>query len=451
MNVVDAHGRRPWHRLAALALVALIAGACTSSPTADTGVSVAAGSPWAGAFAAVALPAPVNSLTGVACPTESACWAVGSTVGGAGIPNGAVVIATTNGGATWKPQVIPPAAGYLSSIACADQHDCVAVGQAAQASNGQAVILATTDGGRAWQSRPVPPGLLDITTVSCSTDHQCIAVGDVAGGAVALSAASPTATWLQRGALPPAVDGATDVSCTDALHCWVTARRSPDVDHVAGLVALTTDGGSSWTALVSPPGVGYLTGIACRTASGGSSALPYGSTAPAGSAAVTTPGSAPTPTTSGGPPTPGATGSAPPTSAPPSSAPPTSAPPVGVPGAHCALVGTTSTTLGATRSGHGVILTTTNGGASWSGQPVPASVATLMDVTCTAVNSCVVVGSSVASSAQAGTVILSGPADSPWKSAAQVGASQPLTAVSCPSQSHCVVVGESISEHLVGS
>ena len=168
---------------------------------------------------------------------------MGSTVGGAGVPNGAAVIATTNGGAKWSSEVIPPAAGHLSDISCSDQRDCVAVGQAALSSNGQGVIIATVDGGRFWQSRPLPPGFLDITAIWCRSDHRCTAVGDVAGGAAALSSASATSAWVQRGMLPAGVSGTTDVSCPDDAHCWATARRSPDPDHVAGVVALTVDGG----------------------------------------------------------------------------------------------------------------------------------------------------------------------------------------------------------------
>jgi hypothetical protein len=74
----------------------------------------------------------------------------------------------------------------------------------------------------------------------------------------------------------------------------------------------------------------------------------------------------------------------------------------------------------------------------------------LADVSCTAIGSCVAVGDSVATSNQAGMVILSGTPSQPWKKPAVVGSPQPLTAVSCVSTSHCVAVGESFSEHLAG-
>ncbi len=419
--------------VAVSALIVLSAGACTFSSTAGPEPStIAAGSPWLGAFTAVLPPAPVNSMTAVDCPTDTSCWAVGSTVGGAGAPNGAAVIATTNGGESWTSQVIPPTAGYLSGISCSDQHDCVAVGQATLSSNGQGVVIATVNGGRSWQPRPTPPGFLDITAVSCRSDHRCIAVGDVAGGAAALSSASAGSAWVQRGTLPTGVSGATDVSCSDDAHCWVTARSSPDPDHVAGVVALTTDGGSTWTALSTPTGLGYLNGISCLSSGGGNAALPFAATS-----APTTAGQTGTPPTAPGTTAAGAAPAAP-------------VPTTGVAGAHCTVVGTTSNTLDTVRSGRGVILTTGNGGGEWSSRPVPASSASLVGVSCTGIDSCVMAGSSVSTSTQAGSVILTGPTGSQWKHVAEVDTPQPLTGVSCVSQSRCVVVGESISEHLVG-
>ena len=102
------------------------------------------------------------------------------------------------------------------------------------------------------------------------------------------------------------------------------------------------------------------------------------------------------------------------------------------------------------RSGQGVILTTDNGGATWTNQTVTAA-ASLMDVSCTGVGSCATVGSSVSSASDAGLAVLTGSPQHPWQRPAVVGAPQPLTGGSCHSSSQCVVVGESILEYLAGS
>jgi photosystem II stability/assembly factor-like uncharacterized protein len=103
-----------------------------------------------------------------------------------------------------------------------------------------------------------------------------------------------------------------------------------------------------------------------------------------------------------------------------------------------------------TRTGHGVILTTVDGGTSWTSQRVAPSAAALLGVSCTTVDACVAVGSAVGLEPHAGVAVLTGPTGHPWKKASAVFAPQALTGVSCTSASRCLMVGESISEHLVG-
>ena len=404
--------------------------ACTSSADQTAPPSTfGAGSPWLGSFASVALPAPVNSLTDLDCVNPMRCWAVGSTVGVAGAPNGAAIITTADGGIRWSAQVIPPTVGYLSAIACSDSRLCTAVGQADQTSDGQSVIIVTTDGGEVWTQAQIPPGVLDATAVACQPDHRCLAVGSTATGGVALVSASGGSTWTMEGALPSNITGANDISCSNDQTCWVVAQTAIDPDHVAGAVAVTTDGGSSWTTEVVPAGVGILNGVSCLTGQ------------PAGTGSLPTASTAPAPTGAGGAnPSSSATSTTAASSA-------TTTTPVGVAGITCTVVGTTATSLDAERSGQGVILTTGNGGATWTDQTL-ATAASLMDVSCTGIGSCVAVGTSVSSSTGAGLAVLTGSPQHPWQRPAVVGAPQPLTAVSCQSSSQCVVVGESILEYL---
>jgi hypothetical protein len=435
--------------VASTVLVVTVASGCTTgsspggiAPASTFGVD----SPWLGPFTPAALPALVNSLTALNCVSASLCWAVGSTVGSAGAPNGAAIIATTNGGTTWVSQTIPSTVGFLSGIACSDHKRCTAVGQATPTSDGQAVIIGTVDGGTVWTPEPTPPGILDLTAVICRASGRCVAIGSTASGVVALDSSTTGATWSQEGALPANTTGATDISCSDEQTCFVTAHAAVDLDHVTGTVAVSVDGGANWVALTMPTGIGYLNGISCLSGPvTGIGALPTTSVAPTTSLAA--PSSATTATTTAAPTTTAPTTTAPTTTAPTTTAAP---PPTGVAGANCTVVGTTASTLNGTRTGHGLLLTTENGGASWSVKPVSAASASLADVSCTAIGSCVAVGDSVATSNQAGMVILSGAPTQPWEKPAVVGAPLPLTAVSCVSSSRCVVVGESFSEHLAG-
>ena len=439
--------------MVAAVFVALSVAGCAAAESTPPPSTFGTDSPWLGTLSAVALPAPVNSLTSLDCASATRCWAVGSTVGGGGAPNGAAVISTTDGGIRWTTQVIPPTVGYLSGVACTDVIRCTAVGQASQASAGQAVIITTADGGVQWTQVPAPPGVLDLSTVSCLADGWCMAVGAAATGSVALVSTTSGTTWVQAGALPATMSGATFVSCTGDQRCWVTGHTAVASDHVVGALALTTDGGSNWAMIPTLPSSGSLNGVSCLTGPPtGSGAFPVPSTTSTTSPGVA-PGAATTASTvsTGTHPGPSSTTTVPPTTT--TTVPPTTTtttPLVGVPGVRCMVVGTTADSLNGARIGHGLLFTTDNGGATWSSQTVTAQAASLTGVSCTALGTCVTVGSSVLSAPQAGLMMVSGSPADPWKSPSVVSAPQPLTAVSCTSTSRCVAVGESISEHLAG-
>ncbi len=123
----------------------------------------------------------------------------------------------------------------------------------------------------------------------------------------------------------------------------------------------------------------------------------------------------------------------------------------GVPGFDCTVVGTTSTTVDATRTGHGLILSTMSGGSSWTAQRVPATAASFTDISCPTPGSCAAIGTSIATTPEAGLVVLTGNGTHPWKHTATVPVPQPLAAVSCASVGHCVMAGEAVSERLDAS
>jgi hypothetical protein len=189
---------------------------------------------------------------------------------------------------------------------------------------------------------------------------------------------------------------ATALACTDATHCWATAAQAVGVGHLIGVIAATADGGDPWSPQRVPVGTGALQGIDCtpRKASDGR--------------------------------------------------------PADGTGASCTAVGTTATVLSGARSGQGVVLTSADGGGTWTSDPVTPTSADLLGVSCTA-GPCVAVGTSVATTPQAGLVVLTAPGNRPaavWRTATLVPVALPLTGVDCVSLSACVVVGESVSARL---
>ena len=287
-----------------------------------------------------------------------------------------------------------------------------------QGQGNQGIAIVTNNGGSSWGPATVPTGIGDVTTVTCESDRRCMAIGSLSSGDVALVSTSAGATWSQAGTLSGGISGASGVSCVDAQHCWATGHTA------AGSVVSTANGGSSWTTLPIPTGSGSLNAVSCVT----------GPTDQAG----TVPGSAPS-------------GQVTVPTAPTSSAPPTtSSLPAGVPGVRCTVVGSTTSGQNLARTGHGLVFTTANGGATWNSQPTPASVAELFGVSCIADDTCVAVGSTVTSSSASGVLLFTGPTAKPWKGATTVTSPEPLLGVICSSASQCLSVGESVIQHLVG-
>jgi len=408
--------------LAAVLIGALLAG-CTPGParlsSGNTSVTLAtvpfkSGSPWSGSLVPVVPPKPVNSVTAVTCLTASKCWAVGSTVGSGGAPNGAALIATSNGGTSWIAQLIPPTTGYLADIACSTSSQCVAVGQG---QGNQGIAITTNNGGTSWGQATVPAGIGDVTAVTCESDRRCMAIGSLAAGDAALVSTSAGATWTQAGTLSGGTSGASGISCIDAQHCWVTGHT------LSGSVVSTSNGGVSWTTLPIPAGSGFLNSVSCVQGPADQAGAVPG-TAPSGQ--ITVPAA--------------------PTSSVPST---TSSLPAGQPGVRCTVVGTTANALNVARTGHGLVFTSSNGGATWTSQTTPASVAELFSVSCIADDTCAATGSMVASSPASGVLLFTGPTNKPWKGATTVTSPEPLLGVTCTSTSQCVSVGESIIQHLV--
>ena len=369
--------------------------ACGSTPssTPSSGSASSTSStlpaPWQGTLVASGLPAPVQSLQAVSCATALRCWAVGSSTATSAAPSGPVIVASTDAGTTWKVQPLPPGIGYLAGIACGTTRTCTAVGQAGGTGVGPGVILTTTNGGAAWVSQPVPTGTTDVTAVSCRPGLRCTALGTVAGRVTTLTPGGTGGAWAAGGPLPAAASVATSIACTDRLHCWATASDSTDPSHAVGSIDTSADGGATWTPQTLPAGTGAVNAVDCATATGSSGART------------------------------------------------------------CTAVGTTSTVLNGTRTGQGMVLTS-SGGATWTSDPVPAGVADLLDVSCGA-GPCVAVGATVGTAAQGGVVVLApatGGSASIWRRSATVAVALPLTGVSCVSLAACTVVGESVSARL---
>jgi hypothetical protein len=218
------------------------------------------------------------ALSGVSCPTQSLCVAVGSqdTV--------AVSQSPTGGAATWHvvnptapvepgkncseegaPGPPVPCANYLKgglgAVSCASPDLCVAVG-----SEGAVDVSDDPTGGAgAWSmtNANVAHGSpTHLTGVSCPSTSLCVAVsgqGSGSSGGKVLTSTDPTAGQWQVTQLASSLDF-RGVSCGTPSLCVAVARE--------GRVLVSTNptgGASAWKELGTPGGPGDLEGVACTS------------------------------------------------------------------------------------------------------------------------------------------------------------------------------------------
>jgi hypothetical protein len=208
-------------------------------------------------------------LSGVSCPTESLCVAVG------GLNTLAVSQAPTGGAAKWHvvgpPYPVGPGktcvegephcpepGGRLQAVSCASPSLCVAVSY-------EGFIYASTDptgGADAWSPTVINEGdgATHLTAVSCPSPSFCAAVSggsNNSNGGKVLTSANPTAGQWQVTQLGTPLD-LRGVSCGTPSLCVAVARE--------GRIFVSTNptgGASAWKEVGTPGGPGDLEGVAC--------------------------------------------------------------------------------------------------------------------------------------------------------------------------------------------
>jgi hypothetical protein len=206
-------------------------------------------------------------LSGVSCPTESLCVAVGGfdTLAFSQDPTGSVakwqVVTPEYPVGPGKTCVegeahCPTPGGRLQAVSCASQSFCVAVSE-------EGFIYVSTDptgGADAWKPTVVNEGsgATHMSSVSCPTSSFCAAVagGNNASGKI-LTSTNPAAAQWQAIQLGGGLD-LRGVSCGTPSLCVAVARE--------GRMFVSTNptgGASAWRDVGTPGGPGDLEGVSC--------------------------------------------------------------------------------------------------------------------------------------------------------------------------------------------
>jgi hypothetical protein len=272
------------------ASVCVAVGGYTDSSGNQQGLLLATrGSSWTATKAPLPAGAATNpnaDLPDVACPSASACVAVGSYTDSSGNQQG-LLLATR--GSSWTATKVPlpagaaaSAAASLSAVACPSVAACAAAGMYTNSSGrAQGLLLATR--GSSWTASRAPlPGSAPagwLASVACPSTATCAAAGDYAtsldvdnGLLLATRGSSWTATKapLPAGAAVNADANLPghDLACPSTSSCVAAGSYLGASGYTQGL--LLASRGSSWTATKAPlpagAKAGWLASVACPSA-----------------------------------------------------------------------------------------------------------------------------------------------------------------------------------------
>ena len=201
-------------------------------------------------------PGRAASLFGVSFPNATHGWAVG----GMG-----TILATTNGGVTWKRQVSGFEGGEsLEAVTFVDARHGWAVGGDGFAWGERSIILATSNGGATWKKQRSVRSNQTLTAIAFSDLRHGWAVGigrssSLWGSGVILATKDGGATWKAQNAGAAVGDGQLNsVAFADSIHGWAAGFNFSGNTPLSVILA-TSNGGATWKAQdVSGAGSGVL-------------------------------------------------------------------------------------------------------------------------------------------------------------------------------------------------
>lgn len=237
----------------------------------------ATASPWRFRTAALLPTTPGGGAPSVvACPAPTQCVA-----GGTNHDGEAVVTSAAERAGTWRwtgwDAVAPGHAAAVLGAACPTTSACVAVGD--EGTGALAVLGRRSALGWSWTLKatfaPSPGGVVRLVAVACPSPTQCVAVG-------VNSQAQSVATWVSISAsgwrwatlqvlpgAPSSADSAAAIACASRAVCWIVGTDAAG----QGVVVEATAQASGWTfsapEQLDPDGAGgtTLTGVGCPSPS----------------------------------------------------------------------------------------------------------------------------------------------------------------------------------------
>jgi photosystem II stability/assembly factor-like uncharacterized protein len=185
-----------------------------------------------------------GGFNGISCPTPNECVAVGADGSFGGVSS-----TSRDGGNSFVQGAMAAGAPALLAIDCPSATVCVAVGRGGS--------VRSSNAGRSWTSVSIASPNTTLLSVSCPTVHLCFSVGVSPGSngpfsGQLLSSADGGSTWASAN-LPASVGALGSVDCPSTTFCVA----------VGASIVVSTDGGTTWNVRGVNGGTGVLRSVSC--------------------------------------------------------------------------------------------------------------------------------------------------------------------------------------------
>lgn len=326
-------------------------------------------------------------LVSVVCSTPRNCVAIGTPSYGS--PLSPIAVRTADGGASWASTSTLSGIKKLYALTCASARTCVAVGGNPQGNGERGAVLRTLNGGSSWSLAPtLPKGVGRLVGISCPTKFFCMAVGvnTAISRAIAVTSNDAGKSWSTV-VVPRSEEQLNLVTCTTRRSCIAEGQMEATIGDPSGgsrlSIITTTNAGSTWKQR------------SIATDSTAPLGIPYfsGLTCPSDT--------------------------------------------------HCHLVGRATPPDG---SPSGVILSSSDRGASWTNQALPPGTTMLNAISCGSATQCAVAGGGIGGRGGISRELLTtSDGGQTWTSRMVPSSAVGLDGVSCPSTTSCIAVGYDLS------
>jgi len=218
---------------------------------------------WQESSALGPLPTTQQFTTQLTCPTTTTCYSDGTYLPSLHQNSRAVISVTHDGGSTWRVSLQPDDETYFFGFTCPTTTTCMVAGQIPNAGQSPSMYV-TTDGGQSWTSHTIPGVNLSPVLLSCATSSTCVVMySSSPTSSVSFITSDGGETWTAT-KLPPSFvpsDSTEALQCFAGGRCIVTGSSPVGSKGESRASAIySTDGGATWS-MATVPDLGAIVGI----------------------------------------------------------------------------------------------------------------------------------------------------------------------------------------------